>query len=453
YNNLVKAYASTEFEGPAKVKAGSSAKYNLNVNSETVSSQWSVSDENIASIDENGVLTAKALGSVTITAYVSEYGLTVSKNIEVAKYNEIPLTKSMLSGSEAWKNGDINTYEKTVDNDLSTYFDGVEKGYVTIDLGKKYNIEAVGYAPRSGFSYRMRDGYFQGSSDGKTWTTLHRISEIPAENMITTADITSGEYRYIRYTIPTGIHTYNPNDSKPQEYCCNIAEIKLYGDSTDDINDGLALHISFDEEGAGTGSFNAEMGGKVKEKGEVAYESGINGNAVSIKYGAENYLELPDGLLDGASSAAVSFWFKQGDNGKDGWPFMTTVITDTQVYKSEKYLGILMSKSKDKLTAERYFSNSQERPEQAASGGSFGEWNYITVQYEPDYTSIYINGERTERIQSSASLKKLFTADAKFWIGHANWGSGEGLDGMVDDFRIYSRNLSENEIQALYNLK
>ena len=452
YNNLVKAYASTEFEGADKVKIGSNAKYILNVNGETVLPQWSVSDKDIASIDENGVLTANSLGSVTITAHVSEYGITASKDIEVAKYNEIPLTKGMLLGSEAWKNSDVNTYEKTVDNDLSTYFDGVEKGYVTVDLGRKYNIEAVGYAPRAGFAYRMKDGCFYGSSDGEDWTVLHRISDIPIENTITTVETKSGEYRYIRYAVPTGTHTYNPNDTKPQEYCCNIAEIKLYGDCKDDINDGLAMHITFDEQGTGTGLFDA-FGGKVKEKGELAYEKGIISNALSIKYGVENYLELPDGLLDGASGAAISFWFKQADGGKDSWPFMTTIVNDTQVYKSEKYLGILMSKSKDKVTAERYFSDAQERPEQAAANGKFDDWTYITVQYEPDYTSIYINGERTARIQSGASLKGLFTSDAKFWIGHANWGSGEGLDGMVDDFRIYSRNLTENEIKALYNLK
>ncbi|MCH5210307.1 MAG: discoidin domain-containing protein [Oscillospiraceae bacterium] len=450
YNALVKEYATTEFVGADRVKVGTSSKYVLMVNGEESSPEWSVSDEDIAEISTDGTLSAKALGTVTVSAYVPEYGVTDSMEVEISKYSEIELTKSMTSGSVAWENGTVNTYEKTVDNDLTTFFDGIEDGYLTIDLGKQYNVQAVGYAPRKGFAYRMKDAYFEGSADGNKWNKLYTIPDIPEQEVITTAEIKPGEYRYIRYAVPSGTHNYNPSNGDAQGYCCNIAEIKLYGDAIEDIDDGLALHITFDEDNTSSGAFEAKMGGKVKENGDMTYEQGVNGNALSIKYGVDNYLELPKGILDGASSASVSFWFKQGDSGKDGWTFMTTPVADSQVYKSEKYLGLLMSKSMNKITAERYFSENQERPAQAEASNDFTEWRYVTVVYEPDYTSIYIDGELQTRISSPASLKELFTADAISWIGHANWGSGEGLEGLMDDFRLYSRTLTENEIMELF---
>jgi hypothetical protein len=158
--------------------------------------------------------------------------MSVQKNIEITKYSEIELSKSMLSGSEPWNNSS-NTFENTVDSDFTTYFDGIANGYVLIDLGKTYTIEGVGYAPRTGFGYRMKDGYFQGSSDGEKWTTIYTVSQIPPDKTLTTADVKRGKYRYIRYTVPSGTHKYNPSSAAAQEYCCNISEIKLYGESAE----------------------------------------------------------------------------------------------------------------------------------------------------------------------------------------------------------------------------
>ena len=55
------------------------------------------------------------------------------------------------------------------------------------------------------------------------------------------------------------------------------------------------------------------------------------------------------------------------------------------------------------------------------------------------------------RIQSDAPLRDICTADAKSWIGHANWGGGEGLEGVMDDFRLYSKALTENEVKELFS--
>ncbi len=451
YDALVAEYATTEFTGAQLVKVGTTSEYALSINGEEANANWSVSDENIAEISDDGTLTAKNLGTVTLRAYVPEYNLTASYDVEITKYNEIPLTKNMTSGSAAWDDDAVNTYDKAVDGDLTTFFDGVEKGYVTIDMGRTYNVEGIGYAPRNGFAYRMKDAYFEGSLDGKTWNKVYTIPNIPEQGTVTTVDIKPEDYRYIRYTVPEGSHTYNPKGGDKQEYCCNIAEIKLYGDAVSDINDSLALHITFDEENTGSGSFDARIGGKIKEKGDVSYEEGVNGKALSIKYGADNYLELPDGILGGASAASVSFYFKQGDSGKDGWTFMTTPVKGEQVYKSEKYLGLLMSKSMNKITAERYFSDNRERPAQSDASSDFTDWKYVTVVYEPDHTSIYVNGELMNRIQSDAPLRDICTADAKSWIGHANWGGGEGLEGVMDDFRLYSKALTENEVKELFS--
>ena len=301
YRNLVVEYTKADLNGLRRVDKGETAQYSVTI---TGDAQWSVSDNTVAEIDDMGLLTAKSAGTVTVTAYLTEYEKEVTKQVVIA-------------------------------------------------------------------------------------------------------------------------------------------------DPDNNIDKGLLFDITFDEENTGKGSFKTADGGMVTEKGTVSYEDGKHGKVLSLKYGTGNYLELPNGILSGAKEASVSFWLRQ--DASKGWPFMTTPVTSEQTYKSEKYIGLLLDAAQDKLTAERYYSNNISRPVHASASGSFGSWNYVTVNFEADKTTIYVNGTKTGEAGSAVDLGNIFTAGAKTWIGHANWDNGEGFAGMIDDFRIYSRTLSEAEINELKN--
>lgn len=143
-------------------------------------------------------------------------------------YSRISLDDKTLSGSDAW-NQSANDYTKVFDKDMSTYFDGVGNGWVQTDLGAVYDITAIGYAPRKGFEYRCPDGMFMISMDGENWETIYTIPNQPAFAMNYIKDFTGNTTaRYVRYQVPEGApnNAYN-NDNV---YCCNIAEIELYGE-------------------------------------------------------------------------------------------------------------------------------------------------------------------------------------------------------------------------------
>ena len=205
----------------------------------------------------------------------------------------------------------------------------------------------------------------------------------------------------------------------------------------------LLVSITFDEDGAGNGSFAATKGGTVTEKGTVSYPTVYAGNkALSISTSAAgNYLELSKGVLNGKEAATFSFMLKPSS----GWPFMTTPVS-SQTYLSEKYLGMLATDAS--FTAERY-NNSGTRLSSVTVNGSFSDWQYVTVVFEAGGTKLYVNGELKASDSAAVDIASLFTADASTWIGHGNWGSGEGFAGMMDDFRIYGRALTAEEISAL----
>ncbi len=145
----------------------------------------------------------------------------------VERENKIDLKGKQITGSAPWHDDAANGPEKAFDGNKATYFDGVGDGYTQIDLGEVYDFEAFGYCPRSGHEVRAIDGMIQVSEDGQNWTTAYTINSEPGYGMhyVQPKEGTSG--RYVRYAVPSGAPTNGLN--KDSVYCCNIAEIELYG--------------------------------------------------------------------------------------------------------------------------------------------------------------------------------------------------------------------------------
>lgn len=110
-------------------------------------------------------------------------------------------------------------YDKASDGDPETFFDfkNPDGGHTGIDLGATgaRRVSSIVFSPRSGEESRMIGGEFQGSGDGKSYTTIHTVEAAPSPN--TTVLISDEEpYRYLRYVGPKNSH-------------CNIAEMTFYG--------------------------------------------------------------------------------------------------------------------------------------------------------------------------------------------------------------------------------
>lgn len=142
--------------------------------------------------------------------------------------NKINVTADMLSGTDSWKSDSATTFHKAFDGSTSTYFDGLGDGYVQADLGEVYDISAVGYCPRSGYEYRVPDAMILFSEDGTNWSTAYTIKDKPSFGMHYIKKFSgSSKARYVRYAVPSGAPKNDYN--KDSVYCCNIAEIELYG--------------------------------------------------------------------------------------------------------------------------------------------------------------------------------------------------------------------------------
>jgi len=210
-----------------------------------------------------------------------------------------------------------------------------------------------------------------------------------------------------------------------------------------DFRKDLILSLSFD---------NCDMtttAGLAKLNGSVEYVDGHKGKAAVFNGTAGNYIELTkeDGssLLTGLDEFTVSLWSKTSSNLS--WWFYAAPDTNNQTYKSEKYVGIL-----DKGTSilcERYNSSNQARPTCPTADVTSGEWKHIAIVHNKDSSTLYINGEVVSTVSSTVDLSDLLGDNSIAYIGKANWENGEFANGVIDEFKIYSRALEESEVMAI----
>ncbi|MEO8615904.1 MAG: putative Ig domain-containing protein [Luteolibacter sp.] len=130
-----------------------------------------------------------------------------------------PILTGTVSGSAPYGNFPIYNANKAFDGDTATFFapDAPTGGFAQIDLGQTLagRVTAIRFMARSGYTYRMNGGVFQGSNNGTSWTNLNSVSSDPgsAWQQVSVADSTY--YRYLRYYHATGL--------------ADIAEVEFHG--------------------------------------------------------------------------------------------------------------------------------------------------------------------------------------------------------------------------------
>ncbi len=227
---------------------------------------WSVSDTNLASVTQDGIVTALKSGTVTVYA--------VSGDITAEKTFVIPMYK--ITGTASWGNdssapADSADYTKVADGDMETFFDGTQGGWVMYDYGAPFTVNEIRLAARSGNSMpeRTAGGVVQGSNDGINWTDLYKLtSYIPSGvyTVITPAMLADTKaYRYFRYT--------------NNENMANIAEFLIDGTLCTDVQAGEPVITDLDEftdNFESTSNIFSALSGTLASDGTQVYESGLD---------------------------------------------------------------------------------------------------------------------------------------------------------------------------------
>jgi len=171
-----------------------------------------------------------------------------------------------------------------------------------------------------------------------------------------------------------------------------------------------------------------------------------------IAFDKNKKLEIED-----PNQCSVSFWLKTNDSSKG-----TVMQLFGDVFEEEGgqppvtgYLGI---GNGGKTIFLQWFSRTAGDNLEGELAASDGGWNHVVVSFAPDLTrkllsvTIYLNGQKVPH-QSNPMETSLFEEPKKmekvFILGRQSTKATE-FRGVLDDVRIYSRSLSELEIENLY---
>lgn len=210
------------------------------------------------------------------------------------------------------------------------------------------------------------------------------------------------------------------------------------------------LHFTFDNltNGFQSNGYKAKI---VGNKYDINDDSNY-GKVLNL--GGKTYLNVADengnSPLNGLDELTVNYYSKPAAGGHNGWTFFATRDDETPQYlSSEHHIGI-MDKA-DSVKAERHLVDNSSRPAALETKAESG-WKMVTVVYEADKSTLYINGEKVSEEKSDAKLTDILQDNSTLKIGKSNWGE-EYFAGELDDYSIYAGALSEEEIAELYENK
>jgi hypothetical protein len=163
--------------------------------------------------------------------------------------------------------------------------------------------------------------------------------------------------------------------------------------------------------------------------GDAALVDGKHGKALEFTADAE--IQIPDDeSMDGIQAITLAVWVWQEDHQATGiiqkgggWGNMSYLIqpwSDQQIY-----FGILD-------TSSRAITQPGDYP--------MGEWYHMAGTFDGESLTIYINGE--EKAQAPAPTDTIPDTAEPLQVGNR-------LAGVLDDFVMYSRALTADEIKAI----
>ncbi len=217
-------YCTTLNDGKVVITTHGTKKIGVNINN-AETNEWYIFNTDIESAYSRALFPMESGELLLISggAHQPINGRTLTASIEKIVIDD-EVKPVSTTGTVPWGETEPNygnRVENATDNNPDSFFDGLNDGYVLLDLGGEYNVTAIGYIPRFNFGFRMAGGIFYGSKDGESWTRIYEIGAAPANGVVHYVNVEGGKYRYIKYT---------SNGTEG----CNVAELKIY--TSDSMN-------------------------------------------------------------------------------------------------------------------------------------------------------------------------------------------------------------------------
>ncbi len=319
------------------------------------------------------------------------------------------------------------TVTRAVDDTTSIYIDGtLDISGSVADYDAGFSVDNVSIGRRHNTVTPSQDDYFSGLMD---------------EVRIYNRALSAGEVKGL-YDVGQS-DKVNSSASQPQ--------------GTGRLDSGLAGYWKLDD-GSGTSATDASTNGNTGTlTNGPTWTTGQIGSAVNFD-GTNDYVNAGSpAVLDDMGPITVSGWINADTMGstriinKSGAGF-----TSGWIFRLCNSDGANCPSTGNTLNFAAGFSGLAGRWYAPANSINTGQWIFVVVSYDRSSLSndpvFYINGVKVTTTEAATpSGTYLSDASASLHIGADSDGSS-GLDGKIDEVRIYNRALSADEVAELYRL-
>lgn len=173
------------------------------------------------------------------------------------------------------------------------------------------------------------------------------------------------------------------------------------------------------------------------------------GNSNSAYYfdGVTNYIQLPGNITP--NQITLSIWFKMNSNQLNQYIFRNRLFgyglkfNNNNVNSLNKIYGFLNIINGASYNQYQYTNNEN---------AELNRWYHFSMSYDGTYCKMYLNGINIyESNQFPISTIKYLNSGLGFTIGRDGDDNNQYFHGDIDDFGIWNRALTPQEITNLYN--
>ncbi|HTL72299.1 MAG TPA: LamG-like jellyroll fold domain-containing protein, partial [bacterium] len=201
-------------------------------------------------------------------------------------------------------------------------------------------------------------------------------------------------------------------------------------------------HVTFNETSGTSAADASGHGWNATLVNAASITNGLGGNAVALN-GANQYASLPANVTVPLGDFTISTWVKL--NSVDTWSRIFDFGSGSSYYMfltPKSGTGNARFAIKAGSVAEQDIDATIPLPANA--------WTHVAVSRQGNYVVLYVNGVAVGTNASMTTYPSQLRGTWQNWLGRSQFSSDPYLNGLIDDFRIYSVGLPASDIQSLY---
>ena len=210
------------------------------------------------------------------------------------------------------------------------------------------------------------------------------------------------------------------------------------------VDANLIAWYKMDETSGTSVSDSSGNGNNAQMVGSGSWAAGKSGNAANLT--GSNYIKLPDGIIQNVNDFTISVWEKQSTvkNWQRLLDFGNGLVTDS----SFSYMYLCLNDGA-KLRFSMNKNCSWQEVSESNAINDPNKWHHIAVTKTGSALKVYVDGVLYSQSNNITYNPSDIGKTTTTYIGKSQYPSDPNFAGLIDDFRIYSKGFSEEEVQSL----